>query len=425
MKAKTKLQKQVVALSKTLKPITAIQENWALKHCFEHFAYRTKQGSLTCSDCGHTWQSPTSLVDTLCGCTCPHCGAKLEVRNTRQRIFSQCEYFCIVTTCKGFQVIRLVYVKYYCKKGIAPSFFCREVAQRWISPEGKSETMALLRAFSFAYIDRWQFDSDLEIRAAHRVYDMICDCSIYPRKRFIPQLKRNGFTGNFFKIDPFNLFRAILEDNKAETLLKSDQIPLLKYFIYSRNNISDFWQAIKICNRNGYIIKDASMWCDYIGFLKYFGKDITNAHYVCPVDLKSEHDKWMNKKRKKQEKEYEEQRLKKVLEDEQRYREEKGKFLDLFFSNGLINLHVLQSITDFREEGAAMHHCVYGYYKRPNSLILSATINGERVETVEISLETLQVIQSRGVCNQTTDYHEQILELVNKNIRYIQKRLIA
>ncbi len=427
MKAKTKLQKQVVALSKTLKPITAIQENWALKHCFEHFAYRTKKGSLTCSDCGHTWQSTTSLVDTICGCTCPHCGTKLEVRNTRQRVFSQCEYFCILTTCKGFQVIRFVYVKYYCKKGVAPDFFCCEVAQRWISPKGESAVIARLRAFSCIYVDQWQFGSNMEIRAEHRAYNMISDCSIYPRKRFIPELKRNGFTGKLFGTKPFDLFCAILKNNKAETLLKSGQTTLLKHFIYSGKKISDFWESIKICNRKGYIIQKPTIWCDYIELLKYFNKDTQNAFFVCPDDLDVEHDKWMNKKVLKLEKERDEEKIRQVKENEEHYKEMKGKFLDLFFTDGVVNLHVLQSVLEFYVEGKTMHHCVFSnnYYKKPQSLVLSATVAGQKIETVEFSLESLKVVQSFGACNSRTNYHDQIVALVNKNAGYIQKRLTA
>lgn len=65
MKPKTALQKQVAALSATLHPITATQEKWAYRHCFEHFAYRTNSGTMTCSDCGHVWQGEKAIFATL------------------------------------------------------------------------------------------------------------------------------------------------------------------------------------------------------------------------------------------------------------------------------------------------------------------------------------------------------------------------
>ncbi|MBP9983288.1 MAG: PcfJ domain-containing protein [Prevotella sp.] len=73
------------------------------------------------------------------------------------------------------------------------------------------------------------------------------------------------------------------------------------------------------------------------------------------------------------------------------------------------------------------HHCVFtnDYYLRPDSLVFSATIDGKRIETIEVSLETLKVVQSRGVCNSNTEYHDQIVKLVNKNKNLIRKRIAA
>ncbi|MCH5332279.1 MAG: PcfJ domain-containing protein, partial [Alistipes sp.] len=44
--------------------------------------------------------------------------------------------------------------------------------------------------------------------------------------------------------------------------------------------------------------------------LNYLGRDIHNPKYVCPSDLKAEHDRWIRKKEAKQEKE----RLKMIRE---------------------------------------------------------------------------------------------------------------
>ncbi len=74
-----------------------------------------------------------------------------------------------------------------------------------------------------------------------------------------------------------------------------------------------------------------------------------------------------------------------------------------------------------------MHHCVFdnAYYLKENSLILSATIEGRRIETIEVNLDTLKVVQSRGVCNKNTEYHEQIVNLVNANRELISQRMKA
>lgn len=77
------------------------------------------------------------------------------------------------------------------------------------------------------------------------------------------------------------------------------------------------------------------------------------------------------------------------------------------------------------EEGKKMHHCVFamGYYKRKDSLILTArsAADGKRIETIEVNLKTFKVVQSRGACNTNTPYHEEIINLVNKNINLIKQ----
>lgn len=52
-------------------------------------------------------------------------------------------------------------------------------------------------------------------------------------------------------------------------------------------------------------------------------------------------------------------------------------------------------------------------------------IGEKRIETIELSLKTLEVVQSRGACNQNTEYHKRIIELVKKNIGLIRNKLSA
>jgi len=133
------------------------------------------------------------------------------------------------------------------------------------------------------------------------------------------------------------------------------------------------------------------------------------------------------KKRERQEREQLERKKQKALQDEQRFRELKSKFFGIEFSDGMISIRVLDSVMEFAEEGTSMHHCVFSneYYLKVNSLILSATIDGKRIETIEISLDTLKVLQSRGACNQNTEYHDRIIQLVNKNRNLIRQRIAS
>jgi hypothetical protein len=186
--------------------------------------------------------------------------------------------------------------------------------------------------------------------------------------------------------------------------------------------------SIRICIRNNYIVGDASVWHDYIDLLRFFGKDLHNAKYVCPADLNAEHDRYVKKKREWQERERREQARKKTLEDEATYREMKSRFFGIQFSDGNIRVRVLDSVEEIMQEGDAMHHCVFTneYHLKPDSIILSACIeDGQRLETVEFSLSKMQVIQSRGVCNKNTEYHDQIINLVKKNRRLFEKQMTA
>ena len=95
------------------------------------------------------------------------------------------------------------------------------------------------------------------------------------------------------------------------------------------------------------------------------------------------------------------------------------------FSDGVICVKVIESVKDMILEGRAMHHCVGGYHTKKDSLILSATINGKRIETVEVSLSQMKVVQCRGVCNSNTKYHDRIIKLVEDNAEQIRQRMSA
>lgn len=440
MKPKNAKQRQIAGLSGRLKPITEKQVAWAYEHCFEHIAYRTAKNTLTCGDCGHTWKSTATLVDTFCGCVCPHCGKELKVSDTRKRTFKQCYYFCIVTTCKGYQVVRIVMIKADSKKGRAAEYFYSEVAQRWMTSDGKVVTIAKLRGMGFMYKDLWIFDSKMEIRPHHEIYDIISNCNHYPRVRVLPIFKRNGFKGEFHNAAPFKFLQSLLTDSKTETLLKAGQYALLPHFAHHPYSMGKYWNAAKICIRKRYIIKDAAIWCDYLDLLGYFHKDTQNPKCICPADLKAEHDKLVAMRKRqieRQRREWERERiiarqeaerrkLEQMQENERIYAEAKGKYLDIVFSDGVLRIQVLQNVQEFYEEGKAMRHCVFtnDYFKKENSLVLSARVGDERIETVEISLETFEIVQSYGIMNEYTRYHNQIINLVNRNIRLVQQRMM-
>jgi hypothetical protein len=420
MKPKNKFQQQIFEWSKKLPKLSDTQVKWAYQNCMLHIAKKTKKG-LTCLDCGHLWQDKDSDAKE---CVCPHCHAKLQIDSTLQRVFKEYEYLCIVTACSGFQVLRFFYLQSYAKAGQQAHYFHSEVVQKWIAPNGKSATIAKLRPMS-CFIDTWIFNSALEIRPEKQLYNVIPTC-IYPHQHLIPELKRSGYKRPIDRITPFDLFRTLLLHRKAETLLKAGQTKLLTFFAGREfKEIDRYWSSVKICIRNGYTIEDASIWLDYIDLLQFFGKDLHNAKYVCPADLTAEHDRYVKKKREWQERERRTKNRKKALESEAVFKEMKSQFFGIQFTDGVIEVRTLDSVEDIMTEGDVMHHCVFAseYHLKPDSLILSACINGQKIETVEFSLSQMQVVQSRGVCNKNTEYHDRIIALVNKKLPKIKRKL--
>ena len=435
MTPKTKIQKEVARLSATLSPISDAQFEWAYKHCIEHIAYRTKNGTMTCSDCGHVWHSKSTLADNLCGCRCPICGSELKVQETRRRTMNQTRYFSVITTCKGFQVIRVSQVKYVSRKGQPMQFYCHEVVQRWISSNGKVTDMALLRGFPFYYCDVWALDSDMEVRPHNSLYDeVVAWGDVYPRMSILPQLKRNGFKGDFHGVSPVRLFKALLSDQRIETLMKAGEIEEMKYFLSNPYNADEFWASYLIAKRHRYHINNIGMWCDYLRMLKNIGKDLRNPKNICPEDFIEAHDRlsrMIEDRRRREREETErrraEERLLREKENEEQFKALKSKFFGLVISDNEISVKVLESIEEYCQEGNTQHICVFSssYYLKKNTLVLSARIGDTIIETVEVDLQTLKVVQCHGKYNKDTEYHDRIIDLVNSNARLIKERMTA
>ena len=422
MKPRNKFEKAVLAQSKKLRPITPIQINWAFRNCVEHYAHRLPKGRTTCMDCGHSWV----MTEQTEHCTCPECGASLKVCLTYQRKVRQKQYFTTLTTSGEYQVLRMFLLVVGMEKGVNAKSYALEIGQYWWNEQGRKAVVAIPRTLG-CYIDTFSFASPFAIRNDNEAYRHISYSPIYPRYKVLPTLRRNGFNGNFHDIVPTKLIPALLSDSRAETLLKAGQYPMLRHYIRSSFDIERYWASVKICIRNGYTIADGSMWRDTIDLLRHFGKDTNSPKYVCPSDLKAEHDRLMHKRNKEIERKKLEERIRQAKKHEKAYRKLKGIFFGIAFTDGTLQVRVLESVAEFAAEGTELHHCVFSnsYFLEKNSLILSATIDGKRIETVEVSLKTLEVVQSRGLHNSNTEYHDRIVNLVNSNVNLIRQRMEA
>ncbi len=418
MKPKTKFQKKIVSLSKSLGGFTEKQRQWAISMAPKY--YVISRNRHYCLECGHKWNNNTGHLYSLLDNECPECGAKLEYCESHA-IAKDGVYLAVVTTHKGFQVIRILLATKYLKKKQKATCEVREVIQHWISPEGKMETLTVPALGLTWQYDAWTY-GELEphyYTDRHHERIRISALYCYPYKSFIPEVWRNGFEGTFFKYSEQRFLELILSDSKFETLIKTGQYSVVRKYTDYQSAVIWLWKSILICTKQGYIIPDFVMWSDYLVLLEESGKDIKCPKYICPRDLKAEHDKLVANKNAK----LEQIRILKDKKLNDNYLKSKGKFFGMQLTDGTITVSPLKSVAEFKAEGDALNHCVYvgGYYKRDNVLILSAKIEGKSIETIEINLEQVKVVQCRGRFNQATEFHEQIMNLVESNLPQVRK----
>ena len=424
MKPRNNKEKHIVELNGRLRPLTTPQMNWALNSTINHYGYRLKSGMCTCMKCGHEW------LETRNGmCLCPECGTRIEIKDTKERVIRDKSYFNVITTMDGYQVVRMFLMMVEMRKGmkVKPAFL--EIGSYWIDSKGNTTVVGLQRTLG-PYIDSFAFGSPLEIRRDNEAFQRISDEWVYPRIKVTDTIKRNGFKGSCHHIHPMTLFQELLTNPKAETLIKSNEIELLRYLCFRptyKADINTYWNTIKIANRNGYKVNNSQMWMDYIKMLERCGRDIQSPKYICPAKLQEEHDRYMRKVHILEDKKKRAEDIRKTQEREASFKEQKEKFFGIRINDGGIVVKVLESVDEYRQGAESQHICLFSsaYDKRKDSIIFSARINGRIIETIEVDLKTLKVVQSRGVCNQNTEYHDRIIRLINANTHLIKERITA
>nr|WP_288210528.1 PcfJ domain-containing protein [uncultured Dysgonomonas sp.] len=423
MKPKTKLQHEVIANSQQLYKIDNDMLSWAKKDILEHKGFATKT-RVICMDCGNSF-SP-ELVSRK-RAVCPHCNTKLKIEQTKKRTDKQHIFVGCADIVDRFQVMRYFEIIGYYKAGEPSRYYISEIIQQWILPNGKHEYYGQNHTLT-SYVDSW--NGPMEIRKHYTNYYTPHDkYEVYPKAYhpdsvFKSEYRKYGIDHNLDGLTFLRAIKLLPESPMAETLLKAKQYSLLGYLDNYYSSTYRYWSSIKICLRNKYFIKDAKYYIDYLELLDHFDKDLRNAHYVCPKNLKKEHDLLVAKRKRQREKENAIQKREKLLKDQKVFEKlKKAMLTGIVFSDGTIKVRVLESVKEYIEEGDSLHHCVASYALKEDSLIFSARIRGKRIETVEVSLKQLKVVQSRGLQNKNTEYHDRIISLMNKNMHLIKERL--
>lgn len=425
MEPKTSFHREILKHARSLPAISPAHIRYVENNLFREFAYTTKSRLSWCSKCGHTWRLENNLTDSVCGTTCPSCHEILEVLSTNRKVFNSNGYFTVMTVCKGHQVIRCfrVDIERRYKKPAAYKFI--EVIQYWISENVQNAVMARKKVCATWY-DKWCYDSPMEIRK-YDTYDEYLRQSLhYVRNKYLLKLLMCGFNGSYYGLKPAKFISLLLKCSPYETMFKQGDISTMKLLMDRvGSKINRYWPSMKICRRHGYHIPDYTIWTDHIDLLRHFNKDIHSPKYICPEDLDKEHSRLVCKRTLEKEREEIEKKAQEAYIHEENYRKAKSKYFGLYFTDGTIEIRVLSSVAEFVKEGTLLKHCVYtnDYYKRPASLILTARLKSDPivpVETIEISLNTFEIIQSRGYKNCTSSYHQAIIDLMKSGLPQIR-----
>ena len=412
MKPRNKIEREVVKLSPKLPYLSDRQQAWAMETCIsEKDAYRYSD-----------------------------------------RFAKGCFY--LVTTFKGWQVLRYFQVraKFRYHKLVEEKIYFKECMQHWLK---NGEYVFLSKQRVNGYIcDSFCAFGDLEVRT-HTQWgglgdprDLGWDAVYYASV----QDKYKYALRDFGKEIDFDIiFRSVNAHPYNETLMRKDLAVWKACKYHEAVFDKKLMASVRIVIRHGHAdyLYD-SLWWDILDSLAYLKKDLHNPALVCPPNLKEAHDKWMlsvqSRKKKIEDRmakmrqiqeekrmlEYMKAQAKREEENKQKakalasiYVARRKQFFGLDITSGVIHVKVLRSVEEFFEEGKEMCHCVFAnsYYdvnKKPNCLILSAKVNGQRMETLEVDLSSFTVVQCHGKHNQNSAFHDAILNLVRENMWQIK-----
>lgn len=444
MKPKTKKEKLLVEFSSKLPPLTDKQREYPKNHVFKKKGFYWKKCLVWCQCCGkeyHVMKPLLAVSLDVGGEVCEWCGKEIHLeyagRGTSKHN-NELAWYSVVTTFKGWQVVRAFEAERSNTRGKETQYSCREVFQIWVDEHGKETILTKHYSRSPFYLS-WDYNSPFSIghhnAGGGGYYSMkdlfdITGFYFYPRMSVSPLIRRNGWHNCFVDlhgVNPVELMQSLITNPDIEMLAKTGQHDVMRYWVSrgwhkSRDRQFDFFDSIKIANRNHYIVRDASLWYDLLDALHYLGLDTHNAHYVCPEILEQAHDVYVRRMQRQKAKEEGEKRRKENIKNEAEYLRKKGKYLGICFGNENMTITVLQSVEDFYLEGHAMHHCVAGYYNHDESLVLSARDKeNHRLATIELSLKNFKVLQCRAICNQVPERYNEIVSLVESHEKDFRK----
>lgn len=414
MKAKTKQQKQVFALFNKLPEVGEGFKRLANRNTVGRYAFRSSRKNAWCSCCGKSF-TPTDDKKV----TCPHCGEELEVKESRQLTYSPIGHWVsYLTTAGGYQIERFFLLEYYIRKGSEPHTSVKEFLVRFMNGKGTQYIVSRRRSM---YYDNFCMHSDFEIRDSG-MFECVLSDYTYHTGRLINELKRRNF--HVHDTDcAFLVAKRFLSEGAYERLWKLGQYKFAQDMLF-RGGIERYYNQLRICSRNGYIVNDTTLWRDVIDNLRELGLDTNSPKYICSDNLEQLHNHLLGRIERKRKAERLKEMLATIQHSEKKYR--RNRFIGFEIRGEKYDIHVLRTVREFYEEGEAMHHCVFtnGYYDKkqhPDCVILSVRDkDGSRLETAEISTRTWTISQCRGLYNRATEDHNEIVGFLTENMNKLR-----
>ena len=420
--------------------IPADVERWALRKLIRPGAMSSGHRAW-CTECGNSFAFETPKRKGARYTTCPHCGRRLLVTDTRKSTLEESGFFQQLDVDGEFQVLRMYEYYYRARKGRKSGVFFKHCYDLYLT-EGfrdRYRFAVYTRMFYYRYASPFG-DGELELRN-DRTYTYDDPArgwytkGIYPKIRLQPWLEKYDIRPPFLGLDTYEMVLRFVAHRDEETAwkLRRWNPGLCRYFLMYHESESDFFRQLCLAHKHDYKPTDAAVWFDHLRMLKHEGRDIHNPAVIFPKDLDREHRLLIERQERRR---LEEERLReerrKVQEEMERlerenadsktnknYRARFGQALGVVVTKGDIEIKLLQDVQDFFEQGKELHQCVYGarYYEHKDAAILCVRVGGVRTETVEVFLRDGKIGQCRGVHNQPSPRHEEIFKLAKKSVR--------
>lgn len=351
-------------------------------------------------------------------------------RNDRRRTFYA--VFSVVSRIDRFMLVRhfMVWHTNY-KRKENNAHIEGEVLRQWISMDTKLVVLQSKPLNGFAYWlyqpfrlgEDWRFVQKLSSTGWHEIWGDVYVSSVHRDCYFTKeQIRKAGD-----KMSPLFVIIDCARDPFYEQMVKTGHEEFLHLYRqrvrYQNVNLEDLKAAFNIAVRHGFDVdKDAATWLDHYKTLCDLGLDTRNPHYVAPANMHEQHMQLVARLNHQRQREQAMRtyvsRLKDSEKKEEFFEKLRGPYLAIAFGDDKYQVHVLQSVKEYVEEGQAMHHCVgsLDYWSRPNSICLSVRDNeGRRVTTCEMSLCNGSVLQNYAACDKKHPDDANIRKLITSN----------